>query len=136
LLGPRHHEEMSARAGFTLIEVLVALAVISISLPVVGSLLATNIKGTLTVENRSRLLAAYRTLEASTFDRTSLSPGRRTGEVDAIAWSMEVSPLGEDETGPRGNGTWVPRAIVTTLRAPSGETLRIETIRLGRAGAP
>jgi general secretion pathway protein I len=125
-----------ARAGFTLIEVLVALAVISISLPVVGSLLAANLKGTLTVEHRSRLVAAYRALEASSLDRTGLSPGRRTGELDSIAWSMDVRLLGEDETGARGIGTWVPRAIVTTLRAPSGETLRIETIRLGRGGAP
>lgn len=136
MLGPRRLEVVSARAGFTLIEVLVALAVIAISLPVVGSLLATNIKGTIKLEDRAKLLAAYRILEASDLDRTRLSPGRRTGEVDATAWSMEVRRLGEDETGPRGKGPWVPWAIVTTLRSPSGETLRMGTVRLGRGGAP
>ncbi len=135
MLGPRHREAVSARAGFTLIEVLVALAVIAISIPVVGSLLATNIKGTIKVEQRVNLRAAYRTLEADILDRTRLAPGRRSGEVGAIAWAMEVRPLGEDETGARGKGTWFPQAIVTTLRSPTGETLRIETVRLARGAA-
>ncbi len=128
--------KVSASAGFTLIEVLVALAVVAISLPVVGSLLSTNIKGTIKVEQRVKLLAAYRTLESSLLDRSRLSPGPRSGEIDATKWRMEVRELGEDETGMRSAGPWVPLAIGTTLRTASGETFHIETIRLGRRGTP
>jgi general secretion pathway protein I len=119
-----------------LIEVLVALAVIAISVPAIGSLTAINLKGTIKVEDRAKLLAAYRSLEAGTLDRAALSAGRRSGELGGITWTLDVRPLEEDETGVRTKRTWVPHAIVTTLRARSGETLRMETVRLGRGSAP
>jgi general secretion pathway protein I len=130
LFGPRRDGDENARAGFTLIEVLVALAVVAICLPAVGALLATNVRGTIKVEERMQLLAAYRTLEANILDRSRLLPGLQAGQLGTTSWSIEIRLLREDETG-IGTGPWLPRAIVTTLRGRSGETLRIEAIRLG-----
>ncbi len=123
---------MSTRAGFTLIEVLVALTVVAITLPVVGSLMEANVEGTTRVEQRVTLLAAYRSLEANLPDRSHLLPGSSSGQIDGITWSMEVRALGEDETGTRSAGAWVPLAIAITLRAPGRERFRVETLRLGR----
>lgn len=128
-------DESCASAGFTLIEVLVALAVVAIGLPVVGSLLAANIRGTVKVEQRTRLLSTYRGLEASLLERVNLVSGTRSGEVEGTRWTIEVRPMREDEIGPSKPGAFVPRAVVTTLRSPSGETLRVETIRLGQRGS-
>jgi general secretion pathway protein I len=132
LFGPRHLEATRSRAGFTLIEVLVALAVVAIVLPSIGKLLATNIKGTVKVEQRAKLLSAYRTLETGFLDRSGLLPGMRTGEFGATSWTVEISDLAEDGAAPSPNDIWVPRLIVTNLRSNSGETLRVETIRLAR----
>lgn len=125
-----------ARAGFTLIEVLVALAVVAITLPVVGSLVAANVAGTTKVEQRVILLAAYRSLESNLPDRQHLLPGSSSGNIDGIAWSMEVRPLDEAEPESQGAGAWVPMAIDMTLRAPGRQTFHVETIRLGRRGSP
>lgn len=132
----RHLEVLRASSGFFLIEVLVALAVIAISLPVIGSLLATDIRGSLKVEQNVGLLAAFRTIEANLLERVNLLPGERAGESDGFRWSIIVEPWREDETGARKRGVWVPQAITATVRAPSGETIEIETVRLRKRTAP
>lgn len=135
MFGPRHRNKTAARAGFTLIEVLVALAVIALALPVVGTLLANNVKGTIKVEQRLKLVAAYRSLEAGLLDRSRLVPGLRNGKIEDVAWSMEIDAVPEDVAGQGEAATWVPRTIVTILRSAAGETMRFETIRLGKRGA-
>jgi general secretion pathway protein I len=123
-------------AGFTLIEVLVALAVVALSLPVVGSVMFTSIKATVKVEQRVKLLAAYRTLELTLLDRSRLSPGVQSGEIDEVAWAMDVRPFDLGVPAAQGQRSWLPLAITTTLRSASGETFQVETIRLVRIGAP
>ena len=70
-----------ARAGFTLIEVVVALALVAVALTAIGSLIATTIRGTRSLDQHLSLAETARAIEAALPNRDQLTPGTTTGEM-------------------------------------------------------
>ena len=68
-------------AGFTLIEALVALAIVAAVLGSIGMVIATTVKGTRAIDQRLALTGTAETLLASIPTRDLLKPGRQTGEL-------------------------------------------------------
>ena len=128
----RSGEEQVSRAGFTLIESLVALAVAAASLAAIGSLMAANIRGSARIEQHLGLVETLRAVETGLPDRTSLSAGTLSGEMHDQAWSVDMAPFPGDFVNPRAAQLWTPQLIVIKVLSPSGAALQIETIRLGR----
>jgi general secretion pathway protein I len=123
--------EQRASAGFTLIEVLVALAVVAASLAAIGTLIATSVRGTRAVEQHVTLVERARAIMAELPQRHELSIGEAAGEIAGHRWRIAVLPY---PTGlvDRPASKWVPRAVVATIRSPSGTALQVHTIRLVR----
>ena len=123
--------ERRASAGFTLIEVLVALAVVAASLAAIGTLIATSVRGVRVVEQRVVLVERARAIMAELPRRDELSVGEAAGEIAGHRWRITVLPY---PTGlpDRPKSTWVPRAVVATVRAPSGTVQQVHTVRLVR----
>src|SRR5262245_14642763 len=67
--------------GFTLIEVLVALAVVAASLAAIGSLIATSVRGAHAVEQHVALVERTRAIMAALPRRNELSTGQVAGEA-------------------------------------------------------
>ena len=152
----RPGEELDARAGFTLIEALVALAVAAVSLAAIGLLVAGNIRGSGRIEQHLGLVETLRAVEAGLPDRTSLSAGTLSDEMHGQAWSVDIAPFNLEEpreepraletktsvvegvaeipgdVNPRAGKVWTPQTIVIKVQSPSGAVLQVETIRLGR----
>jgi|GEM_PF-336124 general secretion pathway protein I len=152
----RPGEELDARAGFTLIEALVALAVTAVSLAAIGLLVAGNIRGSGRIEQHLGLVETLRAVEAGLPDRTSLSAGTLSDEMHGQAWSVDIAPFNLEEpreepraletktsvvegvaeipgdVNPRAGKVWTPQTIVIKVQSPSGAVLQVETIRLGR----
>ena len=152
----RPGEELDARAGFTLIEALVALAVTAVSLAAIGLLVAGNIRGSGRIEQHLGLVETLRAVEAGLPDRTSLSAGTLSDEMHGQAWSVDIAPFNLEEpreepraletktsvvegvaeipgdVNPRAGKVWTPQALVIKVQSPSGAVLQVETIRLGR----
>jgi general secretion pathway protein I len=119
-------------AGFTLLEVLVALAVVAVSVTAIGSLVATNIRGTWTLGQRLVLVETARAVLTGLPDREQLVSGNLSGEFADHRWQVDVLPFTADFIDPRRPALWVPQTVVVKVRSPSGRELRIDTVRLLR----
>ena len=76
----------AAEEGFTLIEALVALAIVAASLASIGALIATTARGTRSIEQRLLRLEAARVALTALPDRDQLAPGGVSGELDGHRW--------------------------------------------------
>ena len=119
-------------AGFTLIEALVALAVVAVSITAIGSVVATNIRGTGALAQRLALVETTRAILTDLPDRGQLVSGSLRGEYANHRWQVDVLPFAADFIDPRRPGPWVPEAVVVNVRSTSGRVLRIDTVRLHR----
>jgi general secretion pathway protein I len=125
-------ERANRRAGFTLIEVVVALALIAVALTAIGSLIATTIRGTRSLDQHLSLAETARAIEAALPGRDQLVDGSTSGEMAGHRWRVDVLPFRASFVDPRQPSPWVPQTVVITVRAPDGPVLQINTVRLQR----
>jgi len=118
-------------AGFTLIEALVALAIVAAVLSSIGAVIATTVKGTRSIDQRLALTGASETLLAALPSRTLITPGHQSGETAGHRWRIDVSPMdvvvASDAPQTR---RFVPLAVSMRLQAPGGPAMQITTVRL------
>jgi general secretion pathway protein I len=119
-------------AGFTLIEVLVVLAVLVASLPAIGALVAVNVKGTRATEEHLVMTQTARAILTGLPDRRDLNVGAMSGETGGFRWRLDVAPYTSALIDPRVAAPWVPLSMVLTVESPGGRRLQISTIRLRR----
>jgi general secretion pathway protein I len=118
-------------AGFTLIEALVALAIIAAVLGSIGTVIATTVKGTRKIDQRLALSGTAESLLAALPARTLLKPGRQSGELAGHRWRIDVSPMNIPVTSEAPQtGRFVPLAVTMRLQAPGGPATQITTVRL------
>jgi general secretion pathway protein I len=121
----------SRLSGFTIIEVLVALAVISISIVAIGSVMSTNIRGVQSMEQHVALMQTARTvMTAGIPPRAELGTGTSSGQMDGYRWSVDVGPLAGDWPEPGADVAWIPKLVRMRVRSPSGALSDIRTVRL------
>lgn len=118
--------------GFTLIEVLVALAIVSTVLVSIGAVIGVTIRGTRALDQHMALVEAARAIEAGLVDRTQLIPGHLTGELSGNRWRVDVLPFLGGAIDSNRSSPWIPQAVTITVTSPTGATLQIDTIRLHR----
>jgi general secretion pathway protein I len=121
-----------AAGGFTLIEVLVALAVIAILLASIGSLIAGSVRGVRSLDQHFALVEIARAIETGLPNRNELKVGRFSGEVSGHRWNVDVLPFIANNVDPRLPTPWVPQAVVISVQSPDGPILRVNTVRLRR----
>jgi general secretion pathway protein I len=125
--GSRH-----AIAGFTLIEVLVALAVVAISLAAIGSLIAVTSRGARAVGLHLTLVETARAIITVLPDRVQLVPGNFSGEAAGHRWRVDVMPFYADFIDPTQETNWIPQTVVVRVQSPAGKVLQLNTVRLRR----
>jgi general secretion pathway protein I len=121
----------SDAAGFTLIEVLVALAIVAAVLSSIGAVIATSVKGTRSIDQRLALTGAAETLLAELPARNLLKPGRLSGQLAGHRWRIDVSPMDTSlaDDAPQ-NPRFTPLAVTMRLQAPDGPAIQLTTVRL------
>lgn len=118
----------NGEAGFTLIEALVALAIIAIVLGSIGSVIATTVKGTRAIDQKIALSGTAETLLSTLPARGLLKPGRQSGQLAGHRWQLDVSPTNVGEIPPEAR--FVPLTVNLRLQAPSGQMMQLTTVRL------
>jgi general secretion pathway protein I len=118
-------------AGFTIIEVLIALAIVAVSLVAIGSVMSTNVRGVRSLEQHVALIQTARTVMTTGIPpRAELGPGTLSGQVDGYRWTIDVGPLGGESVAPGADVTWVPELVRIRVRSSSGAMSDLRTVRL------
>ncbi len=125
------------KAGFTLIETLVALSLLLAFVTAVSPLLfqARHILTQSGDDIGAQVL--LRSLLAEPFDRQKPEPGVHAGERGALAWSVDVEPYGTphalpSETLKQREPAWALFKVTASVSLGNGRTMAAETLRLGR----
>ncbi len=121
-------------AGFTLIEVLVALAIVAISLSSIGLLIATTVHGTHSIEHRLAQVETARSVATALPDRDQLVFGNFSGALANQRWRVDVLPYAATNVDQRQAARWLPQSVVISVRSPDGGMLQISTLRLRQTG--
>jgi general secretion pathway protein I len=118
-------------AGFTLIEVVVTLAVIAAMLLSIGSLVSVAVRGTHALDDHLVLVETARAIEAGLPDRNSLTVGTLSGERNGQLWRVDVQPF-PGQLDAQAQTPWLPLTASITVQTPDGTRLTVTTVRLGR----
>jgi len=129
-------------AGFTLIEVLVSIAVLAVVLGAVGAVVGNTVRAIRSVDRRLPLLETAQSLIASLPARDALQPGTQTGTSGEFRWRIDAVLLNRNApdnaaaapstaaTGTPPKVNWMPLAITVRVQGSEGPPLRLDTVRL------
>jgi general secretion pathway protein I len=131
LLRSARSERRRGDAGFTLIEVLVALAVIAVVLTAIGSLVAASARGTRSIDAHLALVETARAIETGLPSREDLKIGSFSGELAGHRWRVDVQPFAANVDS-RTPSQWIPLTVVIRVQSPAGSVLQLDTVRLRR----
>ena len=119
-------------AGFTLVEVLIALAVVTIVIVAIGSVVSTNARGVRALEQHVALIQTAQTVFTTGIPpREDLAPGSLAGQIRDYRWQVDVGPVGAGWVVD-GDAAWIPELVKIRVRSPSGAAIDLETVRLMR----
>jgi general secretion pathway protein I len=119
-------------AGFTLIEVLVAIAVVAVSLAAIGSLTATTSRGVRTLEQHLSLVETARTVASTLPARDQSMPAALAGEIYGHRWRVDALPYTGGGIAPAPDSPWFPETLRIRVQSPTGAIIGVETVRLQR----
>ncbi|MGJ5180161.1 PulJ/GspJ family protein [Bradyrhizobium oligotrophicum] len=118
----------NAAAGFTLIETLVALAIVAVSLVAIAALMGSSSRGSRKLEQHVALVQAAHNALWLAFPSRLTAAQMQSGETMGHAWRAQAQPLATEP----GASAWTPQKVVLQVRSPSGATMELETVRLFR----
>ena len=123
-------ETRSQNSGFTILEVLIAIAVVATSLTAIGMLTGVTARGVRSLEQHVALVETARSVVAVLPPPDRLSSSEATGELYGSKWRINVAPF----TGgaPVPDSPWIPVTLSISVRSPSGESLSFQAVRLLR----
>jgi general secretion pathway protein I len=120
-------------AGFTILEVLIALAIVAVTVVAVGSVMSTNARGVRALENHVALIQTAQTVLATAIPpRKLLAPGTLSGQLRDYRWQMDIGPVGGGWVVEGADTAWIPELVKIRVRSPSGAAIDLETVRLIR----
>ena len=121
-----------ASSGFTLVEVLVTLAVLAISLGAIGSLMSANMRAVGALERHLSLTETGRALWTALPDRNGPAIESLSGELAGQRWRLIGQPYADGFVDKASPSPWEPRFVTLRVLSPTGAMLQIETVRLQR----
>src|SRR5258707_14750658 len=110
--------EQQGEAGFTMIEALVALALVAVMLTAISSLVASAANGTRTLEQHLALVETTRLVSTSVPRRDQLALGDLAGEVLGYRWRAEASPFFGGGSAPVPDSPWIPQRVLLRVQSP------------------
>jgi general secretion pathway protein I len=121
--------EQEGEGGFTMIEAVVTLALVTVVLAAIGYLVAANTRGVRVLEQHVALMETAR-LVATGIPRSSEPlPDNLAGEMSGHRWQIRQSPF-FDGVPAVPESRFMPQRVELRVQSPSGAILLLETVRL------
>jgi len=117
-------------AGFTLIEVLVAISVLAVVLGAIGAVVGNTVRTIRSVDRRLPLLETAQSLIASLPTRDALQPGTQSGTSGEFRWRIDAVLLNRNVPDDAKAAKWMPLAITVRVQGSEGPPVRLDTVRL------
>ena len=117
-------------AGFTLIEVLVAISVLAVVLGAIGAVVGNTVRSIRSVDRRLPLLETAQSLMASLPARDALQPGTQSGTSGDFHWRIDAVLLNRNVPDDAKAAKWMPLAITVRVQGSEGPPVRLDTVRL------
>jgi general secretion pathway protein I len=131
----KHVAAVRQKQGFTLLEVMIAVAVIAMSFTALLSAQSQSlsIAARSRFESAAALLARQKLaeLELSGFDSLSSGSGDFEEDFAAYRWQTEVTDLTEDEVGIKGSGGML-KLIELTVSRDEKEQFSVRTVMMAK----
>ena len=115
-------------AGFTILEVLIAIAVVATVLTAIGALTGATTRGVRALEQHVVAVETARSVLASLQPATPLASTETAGELYGNRWRIGISPIAIGPVMP--DSPWIPATVTVRVQSPSGAVLNVETVRL------
>lgn len=109
-----------------MIEAVVALALVSIVVAAIGSLVARNVRG---AQQHTALMQTARLIASRLPQGGQPLPAELAGREAGYRWQMRISPFVDDETAV-ADSPFIPRRIELRVQSPTGAIVSLETVRL------
>ena len=121
--------------GFTLVESLVALALMMIVLAAIGGLTATSLRSGRYVERHLADIESTRQIVAGLPARDKLADGSLSGDMVGYRWRLDAAPYRPDFFEPKSATPWSPQIIALRVESPNGGVTSVDIVRLVRTPA-
>jgi len=125
-------ETCGKTAGFTILEVLVAIAVTAVVLGAIGAVVSSTTRGVRSLEQHVVLMETARSVIAGLRSREPLAASALSGQMYGNRWQIGVSPMADGPMLPDSQTTWVPQMVTIRVQSPSGGAIDVKTVRLQR----
>jgi general secretion pathway protein I len=121
----------SPTAGFTILEVLIALALVAVSIVAIGSVMSTNVRGVRSMEQHVTMIQAVRSVMATEVSsHAKIGFGTWSGRTSDHQWRIDISPMGKESGAPSKEVDWIPALVRIQVRSPTGAVTDLNTVRL------
>jgi prepilin-type N-terminal cleavage/methylation domain-containing protein len=125
-------DDGKGQAGFTLLEALVALALVLAFAAVLGPHLSQARRIMNHADGRVAAQVLLRSLLDAPFDRSGLAKASRDGETGGLRWHIAAEPVLASAPGAPDRPNWLPFRVMASVMWGSDQVIAAETIRLGR----
>src|SRR5215475_5048381 len=122
------NDRSDRQAGFTLLEALVALALLLIFASAVGPHLSQARRIMANAEGRVAAQVLLRSLLNAPFDRSSAASASHEGETNGLHWRIDTEPTAAVRA--RNQSNWSAVRVVASVTWAPGQVIMAETIRL------
>ena len=127
-----HRDPGGGDAGFSIIEVLIALAVIAVCLAAIGAVVGVTSRGVRTLEQRVALVEVARGIAAGLPPHSARAIVPGSGEILGHRWRIDLMPWVGSGIVEQPNSPWIPQTVTIRVQSPSGAMLALQTVRLQR----
>jgi len=127
--------------GFTLIEIVVALAILSVALPALFQAFSGGLRATTSTERRTAAVMLARSLLDRVGADIPLAPGEQTGVTgDGRHWRIAMAPSPLIAPEHRADSPVIPFDVEVSVEVGGGQPVTLASVRLapaaGGEGAP
>jgi Tfp pilus assembly protein PilV len=128
----RAGDPRESRAGFTLFEALVALALLLMFVEVLGPYLFHARRIVFNADSRVAAQVLLRSLLDAPFDRSQLANVSRSGTAAGLHWRIATQPM-TIGAAPSSGQRWIAFRVKASVSSEGGQVITAETVRLAKS---